>query len=148
MTVVVVLAIEETSKNCLKKHHIGIVRHSVMFLIKLKGVHNMTFNSTDYVSENETTVLSGTVYRNYSDYSETFANFCNFMLTSKKVIQADENYLHIVPLNKISGIEVIVKSDAQRLNILCDNGSLMHIGVVNDTTWFNLIVSEISKRIG
>ena len=108
----------------------------------------MTFNSTDYVSENETTVLSGTVYRNYSDYSETFANFCNFMLTSKKVIQADENYLHIVPLNKISGIEVIVKSDAQRLNILCDNGSLMHIGVVNDTTWFNLIVSEISKRIG
>lgn len=109
----------------------------------------MTFTCKDYVSENETTVLSGTIYQHYDTYFKKYEHFCDFLLTNKKIIQAGEDILSIVPLNKISHIYIDDLDGIKRLRICSSsNSSSMSIVSANNADWFNRILREIAKRIG
>jgi hypothetical protein len=108
----------------------------------------MTFTCKDYVSENETTVLSGTVYRTITT-KYAFEGFCNFLLTNKKIIQAGEDILSIVPLNKITRIRIDNYDGIKSLEIYSVSDSpIMRIVNANNADWFNQILREIAKRIG
>ena len=99
----------------------------------------MTFNPNDYVSANESIILSGTV-KPYSD-----GPIRKLILTNKKLITASDDYLNIIPLNHISNISY--DSNFGKIYISTENRGeqLYYLG---NPSWYKEIVTEISKRIG
>lgn len=98
----------------------------------------MTFDPKNYVSSNETIILSGTVRNSRHD-----PNLYNFVLTSKKIIQSGNDRLQIMAINQIKEIS----SDGKELCISTGTQSMTFYEYTN-TPWYERILEEIAKRIG
>ena len=98
----------------------------------------MTFNPNYYVSASESIILSGTVkwYEN--------GPLENLILTNKKVIMAGNDCLDIMPLNQIA----YICYSTDRIKIVASNGYELGLYYLGNPSWYNEIVTEISKRIG
>ena len=101
----------------------------------------MTFNPNDYLSSNESIILSGTVNIGYINTKE----IVKFVLTNKKVITAGDDHLQIIPLNQINHIS----GSNNQIGIHTSDGTAnVCFYYVGNPTWYNEIIQEISKRIG
>ena len=101
----------------------------------------MTFNPNDYVSANESIILSGT--------AKTHANgpLIKLILTNKKLITAGDDYLNIISLNCISRIGYN-SSTYGGIDISTSGNHGVSLYYSGNPSWYNEIVTEISKRIG
>ena len=99
----------------------------------------MLFDPKDYISSSdECIVLSETVRPNYT-------KDVSFVLTNKKIILAGEEYLQILPLNKI--IEIVYKSTFFEISCGATTNSVKLV-CGDNPSFYNKIVQEITKRIG
>ena len=110
----------------------------------------MLFDRENYISENEKKILSGGVYYEYG-FDSSSRKICKFLLTDKKAIWAGEDYLKIVPLNKIDSIRydsvTIDRTTIAWISIFCgEKESRIYLG--SNPEWGNEIIQEISKRLG
>ena len=94
----------------------------------------MTFNPGDYISSDESIVLSGNIKGRRK-----------LILTSKKIIISCKDHLNIIPLNKISEIYYVASDES--INVVIPGDSIS-ISCPSDPSWFSKLIVEISSRIG
>ena len=106
----------------------------------------MIFDPEDYVSDYETIILKGTIL--YHGYVRN--ELCKIILTNKKIIQAGDNFLNIVPFNQISNINGPIEDRGMTYFYIntSDVNPVMSIGSTSNYQWLNQIIEEIAKRIG
>ena len=98
----------------------------------------MIFDPKNYINPNEIVVLTGNCYPNANCQTTV-----NYILTTRKLVQAGANHLIVIPLNKISCI-----SDNGVITSVSSTQGCMGFYHGGHPEWYAALQKELALRLG